>query len=97
MDNNNLVSLEKLRNVAREKGINKYIKEIGYSSIKNKKYYIKTIDNKKVDFGSSLYSDFLLHKDKDRRDKFRKRFKALYEKNKNNYNSPMFYSWNLLW
>jgi hypothetical protein len=51
MNNSNLVSINKLKQVARNKGISKYIKEIGYSKAKNKKYYVITIDNKKVNFG----------------------------------------------
>lgn len=37
---NNLVSLDKLKRVARQNGISKYIKEIGYSKVKDKKYYL---------------------------------------------------------
>ena len=95
--NNNLVSIDKLKRIARQKGIMKYIKEIGYSKAKDKKYYVKTIDDKKVNFGYIKMADFLIHKDKDRRDRFRARFNKLYEKNKNNYNTPIYYAWNLLW
>ena len=71
MENKNLVSINKLKNIARQKNINKYIKEIGYSKAKDKKYYIITSDNKKVNFGSLKYADYLIHKDKDRKTQFR--------------------------
>jgi hypothetical protein len=54
-NNSNLVSINKLKQVAKQKGIYKYIKEIGYSKVKNKKYYVITIDNKKVNFGDIRY------------------------------------------
>ena len=95
--NNNLVPIDKLKRIARQKNINKYIKEIGYSKTKNKKYYVITIDNKKVNFGSLDYEDYLIHKDKDRRDRFRARFNKLYQRFKDDYNSPMFYAFRLLW
>ena len=97
MENNNLISIEKLKQVAKKKGLKKYIKEINYSKVKNKKYYVITIDNKKVNFGSLDYEDYLIHKDKVRRDNFLKRFEKLYNKNKDNYNSAIFWSWNILW
>ena len=61
--NNHLVSLEKLKKVAKEKGLLKYIKEIGYSKVVGKKYYVITIDNKKVNFGYNKMDDFLIHHD----------------------------------
>jgi len=33
----------------------KYIKVIGYSKVIDKKYYVITIDNKKINFGSLKY------------------------------------------
>ncbi len=45
----------------------------------DKKYYIITNDNKKVYFGSSNYSDFTIHKDEARR----QRYVARHEKNEN--------------
>ena len=95
--NNNLVSIDKLKRIAKQKGLMKYIKEIGYSKAKNKKYYVITIDNKRVNFGYIKMADYLVHHDKDRRDRFRARFRSVYEKNKNNYNKPIFWSYNLLW
>jgi hypothetical protein len=62
MENNkNLVNLELLKNIVKKKGLNKYIKDINYSKVKNKKYYVITIDNKKVNFGSLDYEDYLIH------------------------------------
>lgn len=95
--NNHLVSLDKLKRVAKQKGLSKYIKEIGYSKVKNKKYYVITIDNKKISFGYNKMDDYLVHQNSDRRDRFRARFKSLYDKYKNDYNKAIFYSWNLLW
>ena len=68
---NNLVSLDRLKKLIKEKGLNKYIKEIGYSKVKDKKYYVITIDNKKVNFGSLKYQDYLTHHDEERRKRFR--------------------------
>ena len=95
--NNHLVSLDKLKKVAKNKGLLKYIKEIGYSKVKNKKYFVITIDNKKVNFGYNKMDDYLVHKDDDRRQRFKERFKTLYDKFKNDYNKPIYWSYNLTW
>lgn len=95
--NKNLVDLDILKNIAKNKGINKYIKEIGYSKRKDKKYFIKNIDNKIVHFGAIKFEDYLIHGDKYRLNNFQDRFRKIYEKNKNNINSALFWSWNLLW
>ena len=95
--NNHLVSLEKLKRVAKDKGLLKYIKEIGFSKVKNKKYFVITIDNKKVNFGYNKMDDFLTHHDDERRKRFKDRFKSLYDKFKNDYNKPIFWSYNLTW
>ena len=68
---NNLVSIEKLKKVAKQNGISKYIKELGYSKVKDKKYYVITIDNKKVNFGNLKYEDYLIHHDEERRKRFK--------------------------
>ena len=94
---NNLVSINKLKNIIKEKGLNKYIKEIGYSKVKDKKYYVITIDNKRVNFGSLNYQDFLIHKDNFRRQRFRQRFNKLYEKFKTDHNKAIYWAWNILW
>ena len=61
------------------------------------KLKIKTINDKKINFGDIRYQDWLSHKDKERRARFRARFNKLYEKNKLNYNTPIFWAYNLLW
>ena len=76
--NNNLTSIDTLKRIAKNKGLNKYYKEIGFSKVKNKKYYVFTIDNKKVNFGYNKMEDYTQNKDKDRRDIFRARFKKNY-------------------
>ncbi len=96
-NNSNLVSIERLRRIAKEKNIMKYIKEINYSKVQNKKYYVITVDNKKINFGDVRYSDFLTNKDLEKRKRFRARFRKTYEKFSDNYNSALFYSWHLLW
>ena len=95
--NNNLVSIQKIKKIVKQKGLMKFIKDVNYSNVQNKKYYVITIDNKKVNFGDIRYSDWLTHHDKIRRENFRKRFKSLFEKNKDNYNTPIFYSYQILW
>jgi hypothetical protein len=95
--NNNLVSLDILYKIIKMKGLNKYINSYGYSKKKDKKYYIILKNGNVIHFGSLKYEDYLIHKDKDRLNRFRSRFKSLYETNKNNLNSPIFWSWNILW
>ena len=74
---------------------------LDYSSRKNNKYMVKLPDGKKVHFGSPKYEDFLIHKDKERRDKYLSRATKI--KNKNgeltykNIESPNFWAINLLW
>lgn len=93
----NLVPLEDLYKVIKEKDLNNYISSYGYSKRKFKKYYVVLKDDKVVHFGDTRYEDYLIHNDIDRRNKFRTRFKKLYEKNKSNLNAPIFWSWNLIW
>ena len=52
------------------------IKYYPYKSDKpNKKYYIITNNNKKVYFGASGYSDFTIHKDQARKQRYINRHK----------------------
>ena len=95
--NKNLISLKHLKTIAINKNIDKYILEYGYSKVKDKKYYIINISHKKINFGNINYSDYTINKDNQRLENFRSRFNKLYQKNKNNIDSPLFYSWNLLW
>jgi hypothetical protein len=54
------------------------IKYYPYKSDKpNKKYYIITNDNKKVYFGASGYSDFTIHKDEARKQRYINRHKKM--------------------
>ena len=97
MENKNLVSLNKLKRIAKEKGLDKYIKEYDYANDGKHKYQIININNKKIKFGNINYQDYLTHHDNERRNNFRSRFKKLYDKFKNNINSKILYSYDLLW
>ena len=75
---------------------------LDYSTRKNNKYMPVTLKSgKKVHFGSSKYEDYLVHKDKDRRDKYLARATKI--KNKqgelthNNPESANYWSTKLLW
>jgi hypothetical protein len=72
----------------------------------NKKYDVFESDAYILSFGDSsrehyedLIGEFshLDHKDKDRLNNFYSRFKTLYNKNRNNPYSPIFYSARFLW
>ena len=92
----NLISLNKLYDIIKSKNLDKYILNLGYSNRKNKKYFVKTIDNNIIHFGDTRYEDYLIHNDNIRREQFRTRFNKLYQKNKNNYNAPIFWAY-ILW
>lgn len=68
------------------------------STLSNKKYdvYIenKTGRIKKVSFGAKGYSDFTIHKDKKRRERYRTRHQ---NDNINDPSSSGFWSWYALW
>ena len=72
-----------------------------YSTRKNNKYVATLSSGKKIHFGSSQYPDFLIHKDKDRKERYLTRAKKI--KNKQggltytNPESANFWSVNLLW
>ena len=74
---------------------------LDYSTRKNNKYVATLPNGKKVHFGSPKYSDYLIHKDKDRRDKYLARATKI--KNKSgeltyvNPESANFWSVHLLW
>lgn len=67
------------------------------STRKYKKYVAILPNGKRVHFGDNRYEDFTMHRDLERRKRFRDRFRSLYEKHKNNKESPIFWSWNVLW
>ena len=88
------------------KKLTKMAKKLGaesldYSKRKNSKYVVTLQNGKKLHFGSSQYPDFLIHKDKERKEKYLSRAKKI--KNKqgeltyNNPESSNFWSINLLW
>ena len=72
-----------------------------YSTRKNNKYVATLSNGKKIHFGSSQYPDFLIHKDKERKERYLTRAKKI--KNKQgeltytNPESANFWSVNLLW
>ena len=61
----------------------------------DKKYYIITNDNKKVYFGQASASDFTLHKDEARKQRYINRHKK--NENWNNKDTAGFWSRWLLW
>jgi len=73
---------------------------VSKGTAKNKKWKAEFFDDKgkriKVSqFGDSRYSDYTIHKDKERRERYRSRHKV-YLKNQN-YMSPAFLSYYILW
>ena len=74
---------------------------LDYSTRKNNKYMATLPSGKKVHFGSPNYPDYLIHKDKERRDKYLARATKI--KNKQgeltytNPESSNYWSINLLW
>ena len=88
------------------KKLTKKAKKLGaesldYSTRKNNKYVATLSNGKKINFGSSQYPDCLVHKDKDRKERYLARAKKI--KNKQgeltytNPESSNFWSVNLLW
>jgi hypothetical protein len=59
--NNNLVSIEKLKQVAKKKGLE--FKDIIYSPRKYKKYRTILNDGSYIDWADKRYQDFLIHND----------------------------------
>lgn len=92
--NKNLVDLNILKNIAIKKDINRFILDYGYSTRKNKKYFIKNINGKIIHFGDIRYSDNLSKPDEDKKKRFISRW---VNKVKPDINSPLFYSFYLLW
>ena len=74
---------------------------LDYSTRKNNKYVATLSSGKKIHFGSSQYPDFLIHKDKERKERYLTRAKKI--KNKQgeltytNPESANFWSVKLLW
>ena len=63
----------------------------------DKKYYIITNDNKKVYFGATGYSDFTIHKDEARKQRYINRHKNNENWTKSGINTAGFWSKHLLW
>ena len=63
-------------------------------SDKTNKKIVEVLDNKKIHFGDSRYSDYTLHKDTERKKAYLARHK---KDNYTNPNYPGFYATNLLW
>ena len=89
--------LDKLKKKAKKLGA----KSLDYSKRKNNKYVVTLPDGKNVHFGSSKYSDFLIHKDEKRKNKYLSRAKKIENKQgKLTYENPEsanYWSINLLW
>lgn len=95
--NKNLVKLNIIKNIIINKGLDKYIKQVGYSNNKDKKYYVILKNGKIIHYGNINYQDYLIHQDDKRRDNFKKRFYKQYIKIKDNIESPLYWSYNILW
>ena len=59
-------SLKKLTSKAKKLGAD----SLDYSTRKNNKYMATLPGGKKIHFGSSHYPDFLIHKDKERKERY---------------------------
>ena len=86
----------------RRRAINLYgAKNLEYSHKTNKKYGITLKNNNKIHFGDTRFEDYLIHKNKYRRDRYRKRASNIKDKDGNltykNRNSANFWSYHLLW
>ena len=74
------------------------IKYYPYKSDKpNKKYYIITNDGKKVYFGASGYSDFTIHKDEARKQRYLNRHRNNENWTKSGINTAGWWSRWILW
>jgi hypothetical protein len=74
--------------------------EFGHSDRANKKYFV-VYRGRRVHFGAAGYEDFTIHRDKQRRSRYRARHsKVLTEAGTPAYKlktSPAYWSWHLLW
>lgn len=87
-------------NIVKRKAKKLGASEVGISERKGKKYYV-IYKGKIIHFGAEGYSDFLEHKDKERRDRYRKRHAAILKKDgtpayKDKF-SPAYWSYFVLW
>ena len=86
----------------RQRAINLYsAKDLEYSNRMNKKYMVTLKNNDKIHFGDDRYEDYLIHLDRKRRTKYRKRASKIKDKDGNlTYKDPNyanFWSYHLLW
>ena len=100
MESRNLLkgkSFIKLQQKAKDLGA----QSLEYSKRKNSKYVVTLDNGKKIHFGSPYYQDFLIHKDKNRRENYLKRATKIRNKKGEltykNPESPNFWAVNLLW
>lgn len=88
--------MEKLNDKAMRLGAS----EFGVSRVKGKKYYV-IYNKRRINFGAKGMSDFTIHKDKSRRDRYRQRHGKIKLKDGSlaykNKSSPAYWSWHLLW
>ena len=68
--------LKKLAKKAKKLGAESF----NYSTRKNNKYVATLSNGKKIHFGSSQYPDFLIHKDKERKERYLTRAKKIKNK-----------------
>lgn len=88
--------LKEARAVAKKLGL-----PTPYSSQRQGKKLYVVYNNKEIHFGAEGMSDFLIHQDKSRRDRYRKRHSAILSSDGTpaylNKNQPSYYAYNILW
>lgn len=84
----------------RSKALSLGATEFGQSKVKDKKYYV-IYNGKRINFGAEGMSDFTIHKDPERRRRYRARHMAIKDKHGQLVyklkTSPSFWSLRLLW
>ena len=74
--------------------------EFGPSKAKGKKYYV-IYNNRRINFGAKAMSDFTIHKDPERRKKYRARHGKIKTKSGilayKDKSRAAYWSWHLLW
>ncbi len=74
--------------------------ELSKSKRKNKKWSVK-VKNKTIHFGDSRYQDYTMHKNKERRKRYRLRHKKILTKDGRvaylQKNKPAFWAYHVLW
>ena len=69
---------------------------ISKSTNKNKKYDV-VVDGKKISFGAATYSDYTIHKDPERKERYIARHKTNEDWNKSGIKTAGYWSKHLLW